>query len=131
LKTYIAQADTAVCVENAHRMAEVVEQILRAACAHHQTAVEQKGYEMVEDKKMARVMAVQDKYSDELLKTPRVVGVSVGRIESDSGQTGEPALVVLVNRHVPEEQIPYAERIPSELDGVPVVVREVGTLEAF
>jgi hypothetical protein len=55
----------------------------------------------------------------------------VGRIDTCGGQTGEPALVVLVNRHVPEEQILYTDRIPSELDGVPVVVREVGTLEAF
>jgi hypothetical protein len=86
---------------------------------------------MVEDKKMARVMAVQDKYTDELLRKPRVVGVSVGRIDSYDGQTGDPALVVLVNRHVPEEQILCTDRIPSELDGVPVVVREVGTLEAF
>ena len=59
---------------------------------------------MVEDKKMARVMAVQDKYTDELLRKPRVVGVSVGRIDSYDGQTGDPALVVLVNRHVPDEQ---------------------------
>jgi hypothetical protein len=86
---------------------------------------------MVEDKKMARVMAVQAKYTDELLRKLGVVGVSVGRIDSCGGQTGEPALVVLVNRHVPEEQILYTDRIPSELDGVPVVVREVGTLEAF
>jgi hypothetical protein len=86
---------------------------------------------MAEDKTMARVMAVQEKYTDELLKKPRVVGVSVGRVDSYGGQTGELALVVLVDRHVPEEQILYTDRIPSELDGVPVVVREVGTLEAF
>jgi hypothetical protein len=86
---------------------------------------------MVEDKKMAQVMAVHDKYTDELLKKPHVVGVSVGTTDSSDGQTGEPALVVLVNRLVPDDQISYADHIPFELDGVPVVIHEVGTLEAF
>jgi hypothetical protein len=86
---------------------------------------------MVEDEKMAQVMAVQDKYTDELLKKPHVVGVSVGTTDSSDGLTVELALVVLVNRLVPDDQIPYTDHIPFELDGVPVVIHEVGTLEAF
>ena len=60
-----------------------------------------------------------------------MIGVSVGRSGSYGGQTGTPVLVVLVDQLVPDEQLSRSERIPRELEGVPVVVREVGTLEAL
>src|SRR3989304_5844041 len=44
--------------------------------------------------------------------------------------TGEVALVVMVNKKVPDAELAPHELIPKELDGIPVDVLEVGDLRA-
>lgn len=73
----------------------------------------------ISDEKLARAKEVQKKYEDELLAKENVVGVSIG-------QEDEISLVVLVDKDTPH----VSEQIPHELDGVPVIVRQVGKLEA-
>jgi hypothetical protein len=73
--------------------------------------------------KMARAKAAQAKYEGQLLTKENVVGVSIGQDEH-----GEIAIVVLVDNDAPQS---VSDQIPHELDGVPVVVRQVGKLEAL
>jgi hypothetical protein len=86
---------------------------------------------MLQEDQMARAEAVQRKYTDELMRKKNVQGVAVGLARNNDTPTNEIALVVLVNRKVPWEQLAPEDRIPRELDGVRVDVQEVGDLRAF
>jgi hypothetical protein len=86
---------------------------------------------MLQEDDMARAEAVQRKYTDELMRKKNVQGVAVGLARNNDMPTNEIALVVLVNRKVPWEQLSPEDRIPRELDGVRVDVQEVGDLRAF
>jgi len=79
---------------------------------------------------MARITAVQAKHADALMRKKNVVGVAVGLVQRDGEYTQEVALVVMVEQKVPLDQLAPEDRIPSELDGVPVDVQETGTFEA-
>jgi hypothetical protein len=75
--------------------------------------------------------AIRAKHEASLLGYPNVVGVTEG-IEMRAGKpTGAPALVVLVSGKVPRKSLPKASRLPSEIDGVPIDVVEVGPIEAL
>lgn len=79
------------------------------------------------------VTQVQQRYTDYLLHKPRVVGVSVGTLDFNGDNRPDAiyyCLVVLVSAQVPPEQLPPEDRIPDELDGVPVKVQEVGEINA-
>lgn len=77
---------------------------------------------MAQDEQTARAMLAQTKYTNELLAKPGVVGVGVGLLSG-----GGVGLVVMVDKVTAEVQA----AVPSELDGVPVEVRETGALTAF
>ncbi|MBZ0303828.1 MAG: hypothetical protein K8J31_29070 [Anaerolineae bacterium] len=78
---------------------------------------------------MAHVKAVQEKYIQDLMRKPHVVGVSVGRASSDANDP-ELALVVLVDKHVANDRLPPEDQIPSSLDGVRVIIRKTGGFTA-
>lgn len=82
------------------------------------------------DKQLERIAAVQSKYTNELLKKKHVVGVSIGPVMENSEYTGELALVVMVDQKAPLDQLAPQDRIPSRLDGVRVIVQEIGTPRA-
>jgi hypothetical protein len=86
---------------------------------------------MSQEDPMARASAAQAKYTDELMRKPNVVGVAVGLAKEGDQLTNDIALVVLVNKKVPFDQLAPEERIPGQLDGVRVDVQEVGELRAF
>jgi hypothetical protein len=83
---------------------------------------------------------VQEKYSDELLSKPHVVGLAVGftsRTSSEPDPFGaasdsprEVCLVVMVDEIVDDENLPEADRIPLELEGVPVEIQRTGLFTA-
>jgi hypothetical protein len=77
-----------------------------------------------------RASAVQARYADELMKKPHVVGVAVGYITTGGTRTSNIGLIVMVDQKVPSEQLKLDERIPDELDGVPVDVQETGVFTA-
>ena len=75
------------------------------------------------------VIQVLDRQGPALMRYPNVVGVSEG-IRTRAGMpTGEPCLVVYVERKIPRDQLSPDEVLPSEVDGVPVDVVEVGAIE--
>jgi hypothetical protein len=86
---------------------------------------------MSQNEQVERVTAVQSKYQDILMSKPNVVGVAVGVAKAEGVSTGELALVVMVDKKIPDDELALNERIPSVLDGVRVDVQEVGTLTAF
>lgn len=64
-------------------------------------------------------------HARQLLAKANVVGVGVGQREG-----GAVTLVVMVERKLPREQLAEADLVPSEIEGLPVEVREVGELKA-
>lgn len=78
----------------------------------------------------ARAKAAKQAHAAFLLSLPNVVGVGVGLRMRRGKPTGEVALVVMVKKKVPDVELAPDQLIPSELDGVPVDVLEVGDLKA-
>jgi hypothetical protein len=87
---------------------------------------------MLTDENLARISALQSKYSHDLMQKKHVVGVSVGPVprasDDDMGGWG---LVVLVDQSENPTDVDPKDRIPSQLEGVPVMVRVVGKIQAF
>lgn len=78
-----------------------------------------------------RVRQVKAKYEALLLSKKNVVGVGIGFKEKDGQTTDQMALVVLVSKKLPTSEIGIADRIPTELEGVPLDVKEVGEIKAL
>jgi hypothetical protein len=87
---------------------------------------------------LRRAQAVQARYTDMLLAKPQVVGVALGyttppKAPIDQPRAAQPrqvCIVVMVDRLIPPEQQTDADRIPAELDGIPVEVQVSGTFTA-
>jgi hypothetical protein len=80
--------------------------------------------------KVDRARAVKSAHASRLLSLPNVVGLGVGLRQRAGQGTGDVSLVVMVTRKVPAAELAPDERIPREIDGVPVDVQEVGSLKA-
>ena len=85
---------------------------------------------MDENAERDRILAVKAKYEEQLLRKRNVVGVGIGLRQRDGQWTDEMVLTVLVRRKWPWPALLARDRIPDQLDGVPVDVRAVGKLEA-
>ncbi|MBZ0286628.1 MAG: hypothetical protein K8I30_03370 [Anaerolineae bacterium] len=79
-----------------------------------------------QDEQTARAQLVQQKYMEMLLKLPHVVGVGIGFVKRGGVQTGEVGLVVMVDQKISALEIDPVDKIPTELDDVPVDVQEIG-----
>jgi hypothetical protein len=79
----------------------------------------------------AKISDIQARYVDELMAKPHVVGVGIGMAKVNGEHTNEMALVVLVDKKVPMEELAPADRIPSEIEGVRVDVQETGVFGTF
>jgi hypothetical protein len=73
------------------------------------------------------VFRAQAQFQESLLAKPNVVGVAVGR----KNETGELAVVTLVEQKLPLAALSAGERVPKEVDGVKTDVVEVGYLRAL
>ena len=80
---------------------------------------------------MDRVRAVKQAYERELLQKPNVVGVGIGLRTRGGLPTDELGIVVSVTHKQPLELLDADDVIPTELEGVPVDVQEVGVLRAL
>lgn len=78
-----------------------------------------------------RIAEVQVKYVDELMEKAHVVGVGIGLAKVDDEYTEEMALVILVDKKVPLEDLDEEDQLPTELDGVRVDVQETGEIATF
>ena len=74
---------------------------------------------------------VQARYAEALLRKPHVVGLGVGYATRHGERTPEVALVVMVDKKLPPDQLDDDARIPAQLDGVRVDVQEMGGFAAF
>jgi hypothetical protein len=82
------------------------------------------------DEPTRRAVRVKQLHEPELMAKANVLGVGVG-VRRRSGKAGtEVAVVVLVRRKVPDSQLAPPDRIPREIDGVPVDVQEIGDVRA-
>ena len=79
---------------------------------------------------MDAIRAVKQTYESQLMGMANVVGVGIGFRTCQGVRTNNPALVVMVSRKIPPELLQPEERIPAEIDGVPVDVQEVGRFTA-
>ena len=77
-----------------------------------------------------RTMAVKDKYEEALLNKANVEGVGVGLRMRAGELTDEVVLVVMVTRKVPRAQLAPEDFVPSEIEGVPVDIQEIGHVRA-
>ncbi len=80
---------------------------------------------------LARVQDVKRRWEAALLRKANVVAVGIGYRQRGGRMTDELCLVVSVRRKVPLESLAPEDRIPPEIEGVPVDVQEVGTLRAL
>jgi len=70
--------------------------------------------------------AVKTRYENELMKKPGVVGVGVGYVERNGQFTDEVCIVVTVEKTRGMSRLFSNNRLPAQLEGVPVQVRESG-----
>jgi hypothetical protein len=85
----------------------------------------------MDQEQLARVRAVKEARKAELLRKANVVAVGIG-LRSQGGElTDEVALIVSVTHKVPRNTLAAWDVIPSELDGVPVDVQEIGLPRAL
>ncbi len=75
-----------------------------------------------------KLHTVRTMYQKWLMSKANVVGVGIGTQKRQGKDTGVPALVVMVGKKIPRGQLSAEDLIPTEIDGVPVDVQEVGTL---
>jgi hypothetical protein len=82
-----------------------------------------------EQERTRQAVRVKQVHEAELMAKANVLGVGVGLRQTAAGQA-EVALVVLVRRKVPAAELAAEDRIPRDIEGVPVDVQEVGDVEA-
>ena len=78
-----------------------------------------------------RLSEVQAQYVDELMAQANVVGVGIGLAKDNDEFTDELAIVVMVEKKLPIEELAEEDIIPSELEGFRVDVQETGPIQAF
>ena len=78
-----------------------------------------------------QILEAQLRFYEQLLAKANVVGVAVGYKNQQGQRTGELALVAMVEKKKPREELTEDDFIPQELDGMKTDVYEVGRIEAL
>ncbi|MCY3717979.1 MAG: hypothetical protein OXG07_00290 [Anaerolineaceae bacterium] len=86
---------------------------------------------MDQDRQTRRAIRIQEKYNEQLMALPNVVGTAVGLRKRQGQFTDQVALVVMVARKLPRASLATAELVPRELEGVPVDVLETGAFHSL
>ncbi|MBL7202480.1 MAG: hypothetical protein ISS56_20285 [Anaerolineae bacterium] len=86
---------------------------------------------MSDDPDTSQIQVVKEKYEQMLMQKKNVVGVGIGFRERDGQLTDEMVLTVMVSQKQPRLTLRRRDRIPEELDGVLVDVKQVGRLQAL
>jgi hypothetical protein len=87
--------------------------------------------DMAEGKGIEEIRAVKDRHGESLLEKENVVGLGIGYKEVEGQETGLLSLVVMVRKKESPSQLDATDLIPSEIEGVPVDVKEVGEIVAL
>ena len=77
------------------------------------------------------IMSVMQAHKGELLSKPNVVGVAVGFRQIDGKSTQTLALVVMVDRKIPQNLLTPEQQIPVTIEDVPIDVQEIGEISAY
>ncbi len=86
---------------------------------------------MVASKGIEEIRAIKDRYEDDFLQKKNVVGLGIGYKEVEGQETELLSLVVMVKKKEAPSQLDVVDLIPSEIEGVPVDVKEVGEIVAL
>ena len=86
---------------------------------------------MDQEQQTQRAIRMQEKYNEQLMALPNVVGTAVGLRKRQGQFTDQVALVVMVARKLPPASLAPAELVPRELEGVPVDVLETGAFHSI
>lgn len=78
-----------------------------------------------------KIAEVRARHEAELMRYPNVIGVSEGIRIKRGDPTGEPCIVVYVQRKISRHKLVKDDIIPSQLDGVLVDIVEVGKVETL
>ena len=76
------------------------------------------------------VKALKDAHRKDLMSKANVVGVGIGKRGKDGEPNDEYGIVVMVSEKLPKAQLEKMDLIPDQIDGVPIIVKEVGSLKA-
>src|SRR5262245_39105704 len=79
--------------------------------------------------KEEKIAPIQARHETELLRYPNVVGIAAGIRTKQGKPTGEPCLVVYVERKVPRSKLQTNQSLPSQLEGIRTDVVEAGKVE--
>jgi hypothetical protein len=86
---------------------------------------------MTHDLDFQHAAEVQARHSSELLSKPHVVGLGIGHKHIGGINTGQVALIVMVDHKIPNHLLPPDDRLPAMIEGVPVDVQETGAFTTF
>ena len=74
------------------------------------------------------IRAVKERHEARLLQKKNVVGLGIGYKEIEGQQTGLLSLVVMVRKKDSPSTLDAVDLLPSEIEGVPIDVIEVGRI---
>lgn len=80
---------------------------------------------MVNQSRLARLIAVKARHEAALMRKANVVGVGIG-FRPAGAQELQPAIIVSVTHKVPLSHLRSEDVVPSELEGFPVHVQAIG-----
>jgi len=86
---------------------------------------------MAAEKGIEGIRAVKDRHEEDLLKKKNVVGLGIGYKEVGCEKTEQLSLVVMVRKKELPSQLDAKDLVPSEIEGVPIDVKEVGEIVAL
>lgn len=84
---------------------------------------------MVSQERIEHVRTVKKRHEAALLQKANVVGVGIG-LDDEASDELVPVIIVNVTHKVPWHELASVDRVPKELEGVPVEVEAVGHLRA-
>ena len=82
-------------------------------------------------KGIEEIRAIKDRHGESLLEKKNVVGLGIGYKEIGGQETGLLSLVVMVRKKESPLRLDAADLIPSEIEGIPLDVKEVGEIVAL
>ena len=86
---------------------------------------------MDQNQTIEQVKKIKARYEKELMKLANVIGIGVGFKRKNGQTTDKVALVVNVTEKKSMDTLSFQDIVPSELEGVPVDVQEVGEIKAI
>lgn len=86
---------------------------------------------MVVGKGIEEIRAIKNRHEKDLLKKKNVVGLGIGYKEVEGQETEQLSLVVMVKKKESPSQLDVTDLVPSDIEGVPVDVKEVGEIVAL